>query len=229
MNILITIIYQGWALILITALAIIGLVYEWPIEVLATILAIILIFGIATAAVGAREKELERSSQKLKELGGYFIRRFMGDSSLSIFAIINSLFKTDNPKLWDWARSCDMSQRVFNTWCSSYISRVETDTRTGRFGIYLRSYLNELWLMTSLYHEFTEQFYEIAEKMEIPAETIDQYRKFTMEYNAFVEQFRDSISEIKKITRTEIEPPSVKPAYELSGIPIIQTQPKRGK
>ena len=216
MNVLITIIYRGWAPILITVLAVIGRIYEWPIELLATILGLILIFGIVTAVVGTREKELERSSQRLKELAGYFARRFMGDSSLSIFAIINSLFKTDDPKLWDWARACDMSQRVLNTWCSSFISRVETDTRTGRFSIYLRSYLNELWLMTSLYHEYIEQFYEIAEKMDIPQETIDQYRKFTMEYNAFVEQFQDLISEIKKFARTEIEPPSVKPAYELA-------------
>ena len=229
MNILITIIYRGWAPILITVLAVIGRIYEWPIELLATILGLILIFGIVTAAVGAREKELERSSQRLKELGGYFARRFMGNSSLSIFSIINSLFKTDDPKLWDWARACDMSQRVLNTWCSSFISRVETDTRTGRFSIYLRSYLNDLWLMTNLYHEYIERFYEIAEKMVIPQETIDQYRKFTLEYNAFVEQFQDSISEIKKFARTEIEPPSVKPAYELSGIPIQQTQPREGK
>ncbi len=229
MNVLITIIYRGWAPILITILAIIGHVYEWPIELLATVLGVILIFGIITAAVGIREKELERSSQRLKELGGYFVRRFMGDSSLSIFAIINSLFKTDDPKLWDWARACDMSQRVFNTWCSSFISRVETDTRTGRFGIYLRSYLNELWLMTSLYHEYIEQFHEIAEKIEIPQETIDQYRRFTTEYNAFVKQFQESISEIKKVTRTEIEPPSVKPAYELVRIPVKQTQPKQRK
>ena len=229
MNLLITIIYRGWAPILITVLAVIGRLYEWPIELLATILGLILIFGIVTAVIGTREKELERSSQRLKELAGYFARRFMGDSSLSIFAIINSLFKTDDPKLWDWARACDMSQRVLNTWCSSFISRVETDTRTGRFSIYLRSYLNELWLMTSLYHEYIEQFYEIAEKMAIPQETIDQYRKFTMEYNAFVEQFQDLISEIKKFTRTEIEPPSIKPAYELAGIPIKQAQPKEKK
>jgi len=111
-----TVIYYGWAPILITALAIIGYIYEWPIEAIATILGIILVIGLAIVAVGAREKQLERSSQKLKEMAGYFNRRFMGESSLSIFAIINSLFKTDNAKLWDWARACDMSQRVFNTW-----------------------------------------------------------------------------------------------------------------
>ena len=213
-----TVVYRSWPPILITVLAVVGYLYEWPIEALATILGIILVIGLATVAVGAREKELERSSQKLKELAGYFFRRFMGDSSLSIFAIIDSLFRTDNAKLWDWARACDMSQRVFNTWCSGFTSRLEVDTKTGRFGIYLRSYLNELWLMTNLYHEFIEQFYEIAEKVELPPETLDQYSRFVMEYNTFIGQFRDLIGELKKVARTEIEPPSVKLAYELSGV-----------
>ena len=213
-----TVIYYGWAPILITALAIIGYIYEWPIEAIATILGIILVIGLAIVAVGAREKELERSSQKLKELAGYFNRRFMGESSLSIFAIINSLFKTDNAKLWDWARACDMSQRVFNTWCSGFTGRLEVDTKTGRLGIYLRSYLNELWLMTDLYHEFIEQFYEIAEKVELPPETLEQYDKFVVEYNTFIGQFRDLIGELKKVARTEIEPPSIKQACELSGM-----------
>jgi hypothetical protein len=213
-----TVIYYGWAPILITAIAVIGYIYEWPIEAIATILGIILVIGLAIVAVGAREKELERSSQKLKELAGYFNRRFMGESSLSIFAIINSLFKTDNAKLWDWARACDMSQRVFNTWCSGFTSRLEVDTKTGRLGIYLRSYLNELWLMTDLYNEFIEQFYEIAEKVELPPETLEQYDKFVVEYNTFISQFRDLIGELKKVARTEIEPPSIKQACELPGV-----------
>jgi hypothetical protein len=213
-----TVIYYGWAPILITALAVIGYIYEWPIEAIATILGIILVIGLAIVAVGAMEKELERSSQKLKELAGYFNRRFMGESSLSIFAIINSLFKTDNAKLWDWARACDMSQRVFNTWCSGFTSRLEVDTKTGRLGIYLRSYLNELWLMTDLYNEFIEQFYEIAEKVELPPETLEQYDKFVVEYNTFISQFRDLIGELKKVARTEIEPPSIKQACELPGV-----------
>ena len=213
-----TVVYRSWSPILITVLAVVGYLYKWPIEALATILGIILVIGLAIVAVGAREKELERSSQKLRELAGYFFRRFMGDSSLSIFAIIDSLFKTDNAKLWDWARACDMSQRVFNTWCSGFTSRLEVDTKTGRFGIYLRSYLNELWLMTNLYHEFIEQFYEIAEKVDLPPETLDQYTRFVMEYNTFIGQFRELIGELKKVARTEIEPPSVKLAYELSGV-----------
>lgn len=222
MNVLKTMVYRGWALILITAVAVIGYLYEWPIEALATALGIILVTGLVTALVGAREKELERSSHRLRQLAGYFSRRFMGDSSLSIFAIIDSLFKMDDPKLWDWARACDMSQRIFNTWCSSFTSRLEADTRTDRFVVYLRSYLTELWLMTSLYHEFIEQFYEIAEKVSMPQETLEQYHKFVVEYNTFVEQFRDSISEMKKVARTEIEPPSVKLAYEVSGVPLTR-------
>jgi len=211
-----TIISWGWSPILITALAVVGYIYEWPIAALAPVLIIILVIGLAMAVIGAKEEEAEHSSQKLRQLAGYFNRRFMGNSSLSIFAIIASLFNIDNPKLWDWARACDMSQRVFNTWCNSFIARVESDTRTRRFDAYLRTYLNELWLISSHYYEFVEQFYEIAEKVELPRETIDQYNRFVVEYNAFVQNFRDSISELKKVARTEIEPPSVKFAKELA-------------
>ena len=227
MKVLKAIIYNGWALIILMAVAIVGYVYEWPIEILASVLSVVLIAGLVSAIVGAREKELEKSSHKLRQLAGYFCRRFMGDSSLSIFAIIDSLFKTDDHKLWEWARACDMSHRVLNTWCSSFTSRLEVDTRTGRFTIYLRSYLNELWLMSNLYYEFVEQFYEIAQKVPMPAETLEQYRKFTMEYNVFVEQFQETISELKQVARTEVEPPSVKAAYSVTGIPITGNNKKK--
>lgn len=220
MNILKTVLYQGWALIIITTVAIIGYVFEWPITVFATTMGIILAIGLITAAVGTREKELESTSQKLRQMTGYFHLRFMGDSSLSIFAIINSLFKTDDHKLWEWARACDMSQRVFNTWCSGLASRLDVDTKTGRFTIYLRNYSNELWLITSLYYEFIEQFYEIAQKKPLPAETLEQYHKFVVEYNSFAEQFRELISEMKRIARTEVEPPSIKLAHEVSTISV---------
>ena len=108
-----------------------------------------------------------------------------------------------------------MAQRIFDTWCSSFVSRVESDIGTKRFDVYLRTYLNELWLVNTHYYEFIEQFYEIAEKVEIPREAIDQYNRFVMEYNAFVQDFRDNISELRKIAKTEIEPPSVKFAREL--------------
>ncbi len=216
MYILKTIVNWGWCPILITAVAVVSYIYGWPIEVVAPVLIIILLIGLVVAVIGAREKQLELSSLRLRQLAGYFNRRFMGNSSLSIFAIINSLFNIDNPKLWDWARACDMSQRIFNTWCNSFISRVESDIRSRKFNVYLRTYLNELWLVTSHYSEFIEQFYEVAAKVEIPRETIDQYNRFVMEYNAFAQDLRDNISELKKVAKTEIEPPSVKFAKELS-------------
>jgi ABC-type multidrug transport system fused ATPase/permease subunit len=216
--------YHGWALIIISVVALVGYVFEWPITVLATIIGIVLVIGLATAIVDTREKELEKTSQKLRQMTGYFYRRFTGDSSLSIFAIIDSLFKTDDHKLWDWARACDVAERVFNTWCSSFTSRLEVDTKTGRFTIYLRSYLNELWLMTNLYYEFVEQFYDIAQKVAIPAETLEQYHRFVVEYNSFAEQFRELIGELKQVARTEVEPPSVKMAHEVLTTSLIREQ-----
>jgi len=216
MYILKTIINWGWCPILITVVAVVGFIYGWPIEVVAPVLIIILAIGLVVAVTRAREKQLELSSLRLRQLAGYFNRRFMGSSSLSIFAIIDSLVNIEDPKLWVWARACDISQRIFNTWCSSFISRVESDIRMRRFDVYLRTYLNELWLVNSHYFEFIEQFYEVAAKVEIPRETIDQYNRFVMEYNAFAQDFRDNISELRKVARTEIEPPSVKFAKELS-------------
>jgi hypothetical protein len=210
-----TIVNWGWSPILITALAVIGYMYEWPLEILAPVLAIILVIGLGLMAAGVRGKEMDRSVSRLKQLAGYFSRRFAGNSSLSIFIIIDSLFKVDNPKVWDWARTCDVAQRIFNTWCDSFISRVESDVRTGRFGLYLRTYLDELWSINNHYYEFVEQFYEVAEKVETPPETIAQYNRFVVEYNAFVQNFQDGICELKKVARTEIEPPSVKLAKEL--------------
>jgi len=220
-----TIVSWGWCPILITALAVVGCIFEWEIWALAPVLIIILVIGLVTAAVRAREKGLELSSQRLRQLAGYFNRRFTGNSSLSIFAIIDSLFNIDNPELWDWARACDMVQRIFNTWCNSFIDRVESDIRTRRFDIYLRTYLTELWLVNSHYYEFIEQFYEVAQKVEFPKETIDQYNRFAVEYNAFAQDFRDNISGLKKVAKTEIEPPSVKFAKELPGGMQLSTPP----
>jgi len=216
MYVLRTVINWGWCPILITVLAVLGYVFEWPIEIIAPLLIFILIVSLVVAAIKAREKKLELASQRLKQIAGYFNRRFMGSSSLSIFAIIDTLFNIDEPKLWDWARTCDTAKRIFDTWCGSFISRVESDISTRRFDIFLRNYLNELWLLTTHYYEFVEQFYEIATQVEIPRETIDQYNRFAVEYNNFAQDFRDSISELRKFARTEIEPPSVKFANELS-------------
>ena len=210
-----TLVSRGWYPTLITALALVGYFFGWPIEAIAPALIVILGIGLLVTAIKARERQLEASSIKLRQLAEYFNRRFMGDSSLSIFVTIDTLFTTDNPKLWDWARACDMSQRIFNSWCNSFISRMESDIGIRRFADYLYTYLNELWLITSRYFDFVEQFYEVAEKLEIPPETIDQYNKFVMEYNAFAQNFRDNITELRNIARTEIEPPSVKLAQEL--------------
>jgi len=216
MRVLRAVINRGWCPILITALAVIGVRFEWEIWIVAPVLGVILVIGLVVAARGAKERELELSFLRLRQLAGYFTRRFMGNSSLSIFAIIDSLFNIDNPKLWDWARACDISQRIFNSWCNSFISRVESDIGTRGFDVYLRTYLNELWLVNSHYYELVEQFYELAEKFEIPQETIDLYNRFVMEYNAFVQDFRENISQLKKVAETAIEPPSVKFAQELS-------------
>ncbi|MEE9365619.1 MAG: hypothetical protein V3W44_02935, partial [Dehalococcoidales bacterium] len=59
------------------------------------------------------------------------------------------------------------------------------------------------------------QFYEIAAKVEVPQETLDQYGKFVMEYNAFAQNFREHITELQSIARTGIEPPSIKLAQEV--------------
>ena len=216
MHMLKTVVNWGWSPILITALAIASYLYEWPVGVIIPTLIAILVIGLVVAVTRAKNREMGRLSLRLRQLASYFNRRFTGSSSLSIFAIIDSLFNIDDPKLWDWARACDMSQRIFNTWCDSFISRVESDIMTKGFGVYLRTYLNELWLINSHYCEFVEQFYEIAERVEIPRETVDQYNRFVTEYNAFVQDFRDNISQLRKVATTDIEPPSVKFAKELS-------------
>lgn len=209
------IINRGWYPALITVLAVLGILYRWPIEWVAPTLIFILALGLVVTVIRARERQLERAVFRLRQLAEYFHRRFMGDSTLSIFVIIDSLFNIDNPKLWDWARACDMSQRIFNSWCSSFIDRMESDIGVTKLADYLSTYLNELWQITSHYNDFVEQFYEIAAKVEVPQETLDQYGKFVMEYNAFAQNFREHITELKSIARTGIEPPSIKLAQEV--------------
>ena len=198
MYILRTIVKWGWSPILITAVALAWYAggEEWPIWPLAAVLVIILIAGLVVAVSGASERKVEHASLRLRQLAGYFNRRFMGDSSLSIFVVIRSLFNIDNAKVWAWARECEVAQRIFNTWSSSFIGRLESDIRTRRFDVYLRTYLNELWLINSHYYEFIEQFCEVAESVEIPRETIDLYNRFVMEYNAFANDFRENISRL---------------------------------
>jgi len=213
-----TIVSRGWYPALITIIAVVGLVRKWPIEAVAPALIVILGIGLVVAIIKVKKNELELQSIRLRQLAGYFNRRFMGNSSLSIFAIIDSLFSVDNPKIWDWARACGMSQRIFDTWSNNFTTRVEGDFRTRKFTVFLHTYLNELWSINSHYHEFTEQFYEVAEKFEVPREIVDQYNRFAVEYNAFAQNFRDTITELRNVARTEIEAPSVKFARELPEI-----------
>lgn len=210
-----TIVSRGWYPALITIIAVAGLVRKWPIEAVAPTLIVILGIGLVVAIIKVKKNELELQSIRLRQLVGYFNRRFMGNSSLSIFAIIDSLFSVDNPKIWDWARACGMSQRIFDTWSNNFTTRVEGDFRTKKFTVFLHTYLNELWSINSHYHEFTEQFYEVAEKFEVPHEIVGQYNRFAVEYNVFVQNFRDTITELRNAARTEIEAPSVKFAREL--------------
>lgn len=210
-----TMVNRGWYPALITAIAVVSLVYAWPIEIVAPALIVILCIGLIVAIIRAKKNELELQSMRLTQLATYFNRRFMGNSSLSIFAIIDSLFSLENPKIWDWARACGMSQRVFDSWADNFTTRVESDLRSRRYTVFLHTHLNELWSINSHYHEFTEQFYEVAQKFEVSKEIVNQYNRFSVEYNAFVQNFRDTITELRNVARTQIEAPSVKFAREL--------------
>jgi len=214
----------GWSPFLITVLAVVGIVLGWPVEIMAPMLVIILVIGLVMVASGAREKRLEQLALRLNELGGHFNRRFMGESSLSIFVVIRTLLTSDNARVWAWARECEVAQRIFNTWASSFAGRLESDIRGRRFNAYLRTSLNELWLLNTHYHEFIEQFTEVAEKIELPPETMELYNRFAVEYNAFVQDFRDSIAELREFARTEIEPPSVGFARELRAVGPVQAK-----
>lgn len=224
-RILRTVVSWGWSPALMIAVAVLGIIYQWPVILVGVALGALFIVGLVVAVVSAGEQQMEVASLKLRQLAGYFNRRFMGTSSLSIFAIIDSLYNVDNSQLWDWARACDMSQRVFDTWYNSFIDRMESDTRTGRFSVYLRIYLDELWSVNNLYHEYVEQFSDIAGKAEIPVAIIDQYNRFVVEYNTFVSNFQDIIALLKKVAGTEIEPPSVKIAREL----VVTPPPDTGR
>jgi len=207
-----------WCPLVITVLAALGYIFKWPIEAVVPALIIILVIGLVIMIVRARARELELSSIRLRQLAEYFNRRFMGNSALSIFTIIDGLFGIENPQIWEWARACGMSQRIFDTWSNSFISRLGGDFRTRKFSVYLHNYLNELWSINTHYFEFIEQFHEVAERIEVPQDTVEQYNRLVMEYNAFVQNFRDTITELRKVIRTEIEPPGVKIARELPAV-----------
>jgi len=210
-----TMLNRGWYPTLITAIAIVSIIYGFSMNIVIPVLAVVLCVGLVVTYINSRKNELELQSMRLTQLAAYFNRRFMGNSSLSIFTIIDSLYSVENTKIWDWARACSMSQRIFDTWSNSFTTRVESDLRSRRYTIFLHTHINELWSINSHYQEFTEQFYEIAEKFEVPADIIDQYNRFVVEYNAFVQNFRDTITELRNVARTQIEAPSVKFANEV--------------
>jgi len=206
----------GWCPALITILAVVGFVCQWPIEIMVPALVIILGIGIVMVIVGTKKNQLELASLRISQLASYFNRRFAGNSPLSIFAIIDGLFSMDNPKIWEWARACGMSQRIFDDWCNNFIIRLESGVRSRKLTFDINNYLNELWSITSHYYEFVDQFYDIAHNYELPREAQEQYRKFVTEYNAYVQDFQANISELRKVVKTGIEPPSIKLAKELA-------------
>ncbi|MDP6825155.1 MAG: hypothetical protein QGI95_03385, partial [Dehalococcoidales bacterium] len=99
------IVNRGWYPALITALAVAGYFREWPLKFIVPALIILLAIGLVVTVIRAREKQLELSAVRIRQLAEHFNRRFMSDSSLSIFVIIDTLFSLENPKLWEWARA----------------------------------------------------------------------------------------------------------------------------
>ncbi len=209
---------RGWFPTLITAVAVLGLIFYDKVSYTITVpvLIVMLCIGIVVLVINARQAQVERQSMRLSQLAVHFNRRFTGNSTLSIFAIIDTLFELENQQVWEWARGVEMTRRVFDTWAEHFAGRVEADLRSRRFMSFLQTHINELWAINNHYYEFVEQFSEIAQRFEVPKETIERYRKFTEEYNLFVESFRDAINELKTIARTQLEAPSVKTARELA-------------
>ena len=204
-----------WLPTLLTGLAVWGILYDFPLEIMIPSLAVLFGVGAIFGIMQAREKQLEVSSLRLRQLTSHFNRRFTGNSPLSIFTIIDNLFTTEEPKLWEWARSCDMAQRIFDSWCNSFTNRVEGEVSSHKLSVYLWTYLNELWSITNHYYQFIDQFYEIAVSIDLPRDIVEQYNRFILEYNAFAQDFRESLSELREVAKTGIDPPSVKLAREL--------------
>jgi ABC-type multidrug transport system fused ATPase/permease subunit len=212
------IVKRGWFPALITAVAVLGLVFYDKVSYTITVpvLVVMLCIGIFVVVINARQAQVERQALRLSQLAGHFNRRFTGNSTLSIFAIIDSLFGLENEQVWEWARGVEMTRHVFDSWAEHFAGRVEADLRNRRVTSFLQTHINELWALNNHYYEFIDQFSEIAQRFEVPKETIERYRKFTEEYNLFVESFRDAINELKTIARTQLEAPSVKMARELA-------------
>ena len=222
----VSIVKRGWFAVLITVIAVLALIfydsvpYTWVVPGL----IILLFIGLIVTIITARNDKLGAQSLRLSQLASHFNRRFMGNSTLSIFAIIDSLFSMENQQVWEWARGCEMTRRVFDSWSENFAARVESDLQNRRFMAFLKTHINELWAMNNHYYEFVEQFTEIAERLEVPKNAIEHYRKFMEEYNIFVQNFREAINELRLVARTQLEAPSVKLAHE-----IPEKKPKLSK
>ena len=222
----VSIVKRGWFTVLITVIAVLALIfydsvpYTWVVPGL----IILLFIGLIVTIITARNDKLGAQSLRLSQLASHFNRRFMGNSTLSIFAIIDSLFSMENQQVWEWARGCEMTRRVFDSWSENFAARVESDLQNRRFMAFLKTHINELWAMNNHYYEFVEQFTEIAERLEVPKNAIEHYRKFMEEYNIFVQNFREAINELRLVARTQLEAPSVKLAHE-----IPEKKPKLSK
>jgi ABC-type multidrug transport system fused ATPase/permease subunit len=208
---------RGWFPVLITAIAVVCLALydDIPYTIAIPVLVAVLLIGLVVVIIGGRRDDLERHAMKIYEMTGYFTRRFMGNSNISIFATIDDLFAMENATIWEWARGCAMCQRIFDSWANSFTNRVESDFRSRRYILFLHTHINELWSINNHYYEFVEQFVEIARKYQVPANVITQYNKFSGEYNAFVQTFRETITELRNIARIQIEAPGIKLAPEL--------------
>lgn len=213
----VSIVKRGWFAALITVIAVLALIfydsvpYTWVVPGL----IVLLFIGLIVAIITARADKLGAQSLRLSQMASHFNRRFTGNSTVSIFAIIDDLFGMENEQVWEWARGCEMTRRVFDSWAENFTARVESDLQNRRFMVFLKTHINELWAMNNHYYEFVEQFTEIAEKLDIPRNTREHYRKFTEEYNIFVQNFREAINELRLVARTQLEAPSVKLAREL--------------
>lgn len=213
-----TILKRGWYPTLITIIAVLSLVFydTIPYTVVVPVLVVLLFIGIIIAIIGTRQERLQGQSVRLSQMATHFQRRFTGNSTLSVFAIIDSLFEMENQQVWEWARGCEMARKVYDSWAENFADRVESDLRSRHYIQFLKTHINELWSLNNHYYEFIEQFSEIARRFEVPADTIEQYGKFIEEYNLFVQNFREAVNELKAVARTQLEAPSIKLAPEIT-------------
>ena len=87
------IVRKGWFPALLTAVAVLGLIFYDSISYTITVpvLIVLLCLGGVMAVINARQERVERHSARLSQLASHFSRRFMGNSTISIFVITVSL------------------------------------------------------------------------------------------------------------------------------------------